>query len=213
MIVPPTVIAQLPQVIGKIIPLFTNAIKVLSTKLPLLIDKIKPITDTIWKASQAMEVYKSTASAEKLGDKVIQAEQQGVTLESCMGDYKAYQNKIDNFNLDADKSLIIPVEEKLSASLVLMTIELEERYGPEIVGIFGLINRNSDFFSSDRISKYLEACDQAYISISDICSYFNSNLNRQDSNLVEKKLIEIEKSIKSDINEGNIVSSIRLERE
>ena len=210
---PPTVIAQLPQILAKIIPVATQAVKVLSTKLPLIIDKIKPIADTIWKVSQVMEVYKNTSSVEDLGDKAIQAEQQGVTLDSCMGDFEAYQNKIDNFNLDPQKSTTISNEEKLSASLVLMTIELEKKYSSDISGIFGLIHRNNEFFTPDRISKYLTACEKGHVSISDICNYFSSNLDRKDSTLVETNLVEIEKELQSKNSESEVISTIRDKRE
>jgi hypothetical protein len=199
--------------IGSALSTISTAVKGLLTRLPSLMEKIQPIVETVFDTMQVIDQFKGIKSAEQLGDKVLQAQEQDISLENCDGDLEAYNAEVSKFKVSAEKSEELTSEDKYTAALILLTATLEKQYGPGVEQIASLIQRSPDFFNSDRLVVYLKACDGTSLAISDICNYFSSNLERREAVVVEEALLNVESRLQNTEDTSILTQSIKQERE
>jgi hypothetical protein len=115
-----------------------------------------------------------TEKAENLGDKIIQAEDEGISPEHYES-YAAYIKAIDDFEVDEEKSKAISQEEKIKKGLDASAKVLEEKFPDnDITGLLTSATvspENQEYFSSDRfkeIAKEIEKNPDLIDSLSKI---------------------------------------------
>lgn len=103
-----------------------------------------------------------TKDPEELGDKVIQAEEEGITPEN-FETYREYVQAVDNFEPDAEKSKQISEEDKLIRAADVSAKALEEKYPDsnmeDLLKAGTKSQENIEFFTSERfglIAKEIE---------------------------------------------------------
>jgi len=141
----------------------------------------------------------------ELGDQILQAEENGVTANSCSS-FEEYKAKVKNQRLDKEKSLKTTNLEKLSAATgyYVKSIENETNFdfGKEYK-LLPYIAKNQSFFTPDRLKSIITGFKETNYSADDIAKYFDKkSLNIEDSIKIEDKLVEIEKK-----NDSNFESS------
>lgn len=206
----PTIITTVISTLQSLIPAVTKALNVIITKLPVLIDRIVPIADILLSVLQNVDKKSGDISAKDLGDKALQAEEQGEISEQGENIYDA----VKCYELDETKSSTISDDEKYAASLLITMASLEKRYGSDVSQLASLIYRNSDFFNVDRLTAYLKACDNGLLTVGQLCDYYTSSLPPSEKDSVELSLVVIEKSLVADSqDQQDIVKQVREERE
>lgn len=157
---------------------------------------LKGVADTIFGVGKSLlaGLFPSVNNAMDMGDRVIQADEQGINLKSCDNDYERYAKEINDFKLDPDKSKDIPDDEKLRAGTTVMGGFLENFLGFSLSPMLNLIKMNDKFFNSDRVLSFLSGG----LSVDKVHDYFTSNLNRHESKDMESQLVKNEVSNGSD---------------
>lgn len=89
----------------------------------------------------------------EMGERALQAEEDGITLESCNNDYKAYMQRLRDFELDPRKAH--SERDKLMAGSLLLEKGLEELY-PKMstADLWPIIMRSASFFTPQRLEAY-----------------------------------------------------------
>jgi hypothetical protein len=84
---------------------------------------------------------------------------------------------------------------------------LAEKYGDNVINLISFAARDHDFFSSDRISNYLEAIDKGELTLSEVVDYFSSSLDVFAAKEVLGKLMSIE-SVSTSADESTLKTII-----
>jgi len=189
------------------------AVKFVIQQLPTIIEKIKPVVDVVMNIAKSLDMLSKYQTATELGDVILQAQNDGITLESCDGDFDKYHQEIDKVDLSQDKMALFSDNEKLSAGLLFIVAKLETQLGSDVGQLIPLVYRNADFFNADRLSAYVIASTTSNISIGQICDYFSSNLDRQEAVNVESFLVQVETSLANGNGTSDLMSIVKGARE
>ncbi|MBQ1872869.1 MAG: hypothetical protein II152_03815 [Succinivibrionaceae bacterium] len=145
---------------------------------------------------RALGIFKQDTNSEELGDKAIQAYDAGIRPEDYEGRFKEYREKIENFELDPEKSKQIDVNDKLKVAGNIAGWGLTDYFGRAsgIDKFIRDINNNGGFYTPERATAYLEAFKNG--GMDKIGDYFNNKLdNVKDIEIVEAKLTDAEKEL------------------
>ena len=131
-----------------------------------------------------------------LGDKALQAEEQGIKPENY-DTYSEYLDAIRLFEVDADKSAIIDETKKIEKGAEVITATLVENYGDVAIDLIRLIAKNPPYFE-ERIPYFTEMQKTDPKTFSDITRYIEgkeTDIDKADETLgriydVEKKIDE-----------------------
>lgn len=96
-------------VLGRINPYISSALTVL-----MICSSVAKIVGV------ACQLIKPQEQMDDLGERVLQADEQGISLESCHNDFTEYMEKIRSMKLDPEKAAQHTMEQKLSAGFLLV---------------------------------------------------------------------------------------------
>ncbi len=187
----------------------SSAVELTAKVGSMALEGLRGVAAVICSVAQALGFMGVDESAKDLGDRFIQAEGEGITLESCKGDYDLYMDKIRNFKLDPEKSKTISDDDKLRATSVVMGSRIEQHYGQSIAPLIPMMARIPEFLSGGRLKSFLDAG----ISLSKVGGYFCSNLDRREIPAVEAQLIKQEKAIAPTADDQKLRDMLRDMRE
>ena len=88
---------------------------------------------------KALGLIKEEEKPEDLGDKALQAEEQGITPDKFKT-YEEYANRIQNFELDPEKSKKYTPEEKMKKTTEVFTKYINEKH-PDMLGTIIDLNK------------------------------------------------------------------------
>lgn len=88
---------------------------------------------------KALGLIKEEEKPEDLGDKALQAEEQGITPDKFKT-YEEYANRIQNFELDSEKSKKYTPEEKMKKTTEVFTKYINEKH-PDMLGTIIDLNK------------------------------------------------------------------------
>lgn len=175
----------------------------------MAVEGLSGVVSVIANIAKSLGFMKEDERPEDLGDQMLQAELEGVTLASCEGDYDAYMEKIRNFKVNPDKSKELTSKDKLTAFAVVTGARIEDHYGTSIAPLIPLIGRAPDFFNGGRLKSMLDKG----LSIMNIGNYFSSNMDRKAAAPVEADLVKHEKTLSPESDEGKLRDMLRSMRE
>ena len=145
-------------------------------------------------------IIKPDVKSQELGDKVIQAREQGICVENYEGQYQKYIDDINSFDIDPIKSESYSPEEKLNAAGQLVVCALIEHYGKDS-GVdkflkYELTEDNMNFYQSERVKAYLEEFHADQTDMGKIGDYFDNKLESlAETKIIDAKLVEAEKTL------------------
>lgn len=142
-------------------------------------------------------LLKPDTEPEDLGDRALQAKDAGINPEDYDGRFEEYRDKIENFELDPEKSKNYTSEQKLAAAGEVAGWALTEHYGKES-GVDKFIeyewNKNEGYYEPARAAAYMEEFKDG--GMEKIGDYFDNKLNAlADIKQIEGKLQEAEKTL------------------
>lgn len=105
--------------------------------------------------SKITGLLRQNENVAEMGERALQAGEDGITLESCNNDYKAYMQRLRDFELDPRKAAMRPETDKLMAGSLLLEKGLEELY-PQMstADLWPVLARGTSFFTRDRLDHY-----------------------------------------------------------
>ncbi len=141
----------------------------------LAIGAIKLVVGLIVKVCQVLGLIEADEDPEELGDKVLQAQEEGITPESCEN-YEEYAKKIRNFKLDPEKSKKHSQVDKLVAAGVYSEGALINKYGFGLGKMMPLIVKDAAFQNPEKIANLFESCEKNNTTMDNMADYLGGNL-------------------------------------
>jgi hypothetical protein len=191
----PAVAGFCANVLPKLGPLLAQGLEALKV--------VAQIVDTI---ALFFGIFKGEETTENVGDRAIQAAEQGITPER-FDDFAQYMDALREFKLDDDKSQKIPVEQKIVAGFALAGRGLDDKFNtPEgtMGNMIPLIAANPLYFSAEKLTQFLKSGHD----IGSIIGYFEGKLGGGEALETEDKLVNMTKSTAPEADEKSIREQI-----
>lgn len=119
------------------------------TGVALAIQAVAVIGQILMTVAKALGLIEDDQqSVEDLGDKAIQAADEGIVPENYES-YEQYLHDVENFELDPEKSASIKQEEKIAKGAEVLLKAADEKLGTDGIVVVNLLNAmasNQDFF-------------------------------------------------------------------
>ena len=158
-------------------------------------------------------ILKPDTEPEDLGDRALQAKEAGINPEDYDGRFEEYRDKIENFEIDPEKSNTYKTEQKIAAAGEVAGWALMDYYGKESgvdKFIEGEWNKNESYYEPARAAAYMEEFKGG--GMDKIGDYFDNKLDSlQGIKQIEGKLQEAEKSL--GVSEGEAKERLQAEVE
>ena len=185
--------------------LFSGISNVLSVVVGTLVPAIVKIVGVqLEKFSRAMEAFfkelgliEQNENVEELGDKALQAEQdelEPIKLKD-FDSYEKYLAAVREYEIDAEKSALIPQDEKLHKALEVLLGMSIEQYG-QMMSEFGqIVVNNPEFYSKEgRLTEFASLMRSDPQTFEEIVDYIeNKNMSTEKNDAAFDKLVEMEK--------------------
>ncbi len=150
----------------------------LATKIgTALIPALNTIANVIRVLGVLYDILKPDESIEDIGDKVLHAEEAGITLENSK-DFEDYKKKIDEFQITSDKQFTL--EQKLAAGILYTEKGIESKNPNlgDLGSLFPLLLLDKSIFTPERVKAYVELATKENVNLDKITNYFNSDATR-----------------------------------
>jgi hypothetical protein len=172
----------LSSVIGSVL---SSSISAIAPVLGMALDIIQKVANVAKEVLVSLGIIKPEQEMDDLGDRVIQAGEQGIKPENYEK-FDDYAEALRTFELDPEKSKKIDEKDKLAGSLGFASAAIQDRFKGSDVGdiaqLWNLAAKMPEFFNADLIKSMLPST-QDFSSISD---YFAGKLGREDKLEVSK---------------------------
>jgi len=182
----------------------------------LLLEGLKVLGGLFMSLGKALGVIKDDVKPEVIGDKVLQAEEAGITPEKFTS-YEEYAKKVEEFKLDPEKSTKISDEAKLSKAIEFTSSLSAEKY-PSFpwVNFANALITNSKFrnyLNEERIEQFGLLLKEQPSSALNVYNYLSgTELNDKKIDTAINDLKNIEKKINPEISDGEAMNNIREAR-
>lgn len=194
-----------------------SAVSKCLTVANLAIGALKLIGNAFVSLGKALGIIKPDVKPTELGDKIIQAEQAGITPEK-FSSYEEYSKKVESFKTDPEKSKLISEEAKLSKAVEYTAALSAEKFPSFPWDKFAtnlIMNSSfSKFFNEGRMNLFGLLMKDNPSSALNIFNYLaGKELNDKKIDSAINELKNIEKKIKPDISDEEAMSNIRGARQ
>lgn len=166
-------------VVGSIVAAAGTVVKSLAV-VGLAVDGLKKVGSVIVNLAKSLGLIKPQIQVDELGDKAFQS---GYSPEQY-DTYTEYVKAVEEFDrLDAEKSKLIPEEDKIKKGMELATGVMLEKYQDFPVGQFCVeIGKRPDFFTESALKEVGELIGANGNFISDVLGYLDGT-EKNDSKL------------------------------
>jgi hypothetical protein len=151
----------------------------------LALEPFKSVIGMVVRTCIKLGLINPKEKPEELGDKVLQAQEAGITPESCKN-YKEYAEKINNFKVDPEKSKQYSEIDKLMAAGVYCEGALIHKFGFGIGKMVPIIVKNPSFQNPDKLAAMFVACEKNNSSMDKMADYLSGNLKGKEREEVGK---------------------------
>ena len=189
-------------VVTKLMP---SIIKIVSVQL----EKFGRALEEFFKALGLIE---QEDKLEEIGDKSLQAEQDElnpIKVED-FDSYEKYLAKVKEYEVDAEKSALIPQDDKLHKAIEILLGMAIGKYG-QSMGEFGqIVVNNPDFYSkSGRLEEFASVALTNPQAFAEIVNYIeNKNMSTEKNDAAFDKLVEMEKKHSPNVAESEIWTTV-----
>lgn len=175
---------------------------------------LKIVTNTLIGVAKGLGLIKSECKVEDLGDKALQAEEKERIVPENYQTYEAYVKAIDDFEVDLEKSKMIPEDEKVrKGTEIAVGLTMEHFPDIQLEDFFECVGKNMGYFTAERISEIMKLLSNNPKHINDILTYINgTEKNPKAIENTMNTLIGVEKKVNPNINDVDAmykVASIR----
>lgn len=127
-----------------------SAVSSIVTAIKAIVPVLKAVANVVMSICQTLGLIKPEEKVEDLGDKAIQAGDEGIRPENY-ANYQDYVKAVQDFQVDPEKSKRITLEEKMAKALEVQANLLAEK-APElgVEDYLNLIANHMDYFTPER---------------------------------------------------------------
>ena len=184
------------------------AVKVIQV-VNLAIDVADKFVDVLKKAG----VIENTRNSDELGAKVLRGREINITPKDVEtpSDYLNYARQIDSLEIPQDKNY--SPEQKRVAANEFISEAVNVKFGKDsgVNNFLQEVNSHPNYYTTDRIEKYIESARQNNLNMENIGRYFDNKLDSlQDIRRTESVMTDAEKSL--GVNENEAKAAFDAER-
>ena len=160
---------------------------------------------------KALGLIKEDEKLEDLGDKALQAEEQGITPDKFKT-YEEYVTRIQNFELDPEKSKKYSTEDKMKKSMEVYSKLIAEKYPDMVVDLDKLAAieiKNQGYLTDERIGQISEMLKDDPKLAGDISRYLSGSETDTTniSNTIDK-MMNIEKGANPGMSDAEAYKAV-----
>jgi len=195
--------------VGSIVSSAFNAVKSVIEKVGLGFETaLKVIVAIVVAVGKALGIIPEDEVPEELGDRVIQAEAQGIVPEK-FDTYAEYMKKVRELEIDPELSEKSTLEEKRAAFLTVANKGIEEKLDSKIgLPFWGEVAKNESYFTPERVTSILKEFSSNGMDPAKITDYFEANLAPDERDKVEENLVKSEQNIDADKETDTIYNEL-----
>ena len=203
--------------LGSLFSGIASVLRVVVTKLVPAIVKI--IGVQLEKFGRALEEFfkglgliEQEDNVEEIGDKALQAEQDDlhpIKIED-FDSHEKYLAAIKEYKLDAEKSALIPKDDKLHKALEILLGMAIARYGQPMSDFSQIVLSNPDFYSkAGRLNEFASLIRSDPKTFAELVNYMeNKNMSTEKNDAAFDKLVEMEKKINPEATDTEIWTAV-----
>lgn len=198
---------------GILLSIASTVVGALSS-LGLAIEGLKLVGNLLMGIAKALGIIKPETEVDELGDKALQAEEEGIRPEN-FETYEDYVKAIEGFKVDPEKSELYTEEEKINKGIEVTSTLTAEKYPDlDVESLAIAIADSPEFFNSKVVEKLGDMLKNGTDSIDNILRYIDGsekNIGRIDTAIDDLK--NIYKSANPEVSDNMAEDmAIRLRR-
>lgn len=152
----------------------------------------------VTKALQALGIIGPNENAKELGDKAIQAEEEGITPENY-DSYEEYMDAVRKFELDPEKSEQIEDEDKLKKGTEIFTTVMVDRLGKVSAEDLLVVMAKNPMYFENRMPLIMEKLKDTPEKLKDITDFMQGrHYSPEKDDEVASVLYDVEKKVNPD---------------
>lgn len=148
--------------------------------------------------SRIMHLIKDHETVPDLGERVLQAEEQGITLDTCGNDFDAYMEQLRKLKLDPQKAAARQDKpDQWMAGCLLLEKGLSIKF-PHMAtaAMWPILARNPEFFTKERLETYANLARERDIPFGEsVAKYFIPEQNKRLDPAIRDYLFDAEKKV------------------
>lgn len=192
-------------------PGLSKALQVIGPVLSMFPGQIGLVAKVITGLAQIFGVFDEKDDPEELGDRVLQAANAGVVREKYKS-FDEYMLALKSFDLDESVSRSISKTEKLIVGTGLGIQGLSEHLDttPDVVGsLSSLVIKSPDFFSEERIAKYISVVKDAEAVLDFLKGDLRGNEAVSVRDAIVKAELDIDNNRSGDEALAGVISAVK----
>jgi len=155
-----------------------SAVSSIVTAIKAIVPVLRAVANVVMSICQTLGLIKPEEKVEDLGDKAIQAGDEGIRPENY-ANYQDYVKAVQDFQVDPEKSKRITPEEKMAKALEVQANLLAEK-APElgVEDYLNLIANHMDYFTPERsteLGKLLLTESGAVVNVAEVMNGTEKN--------------------------------------
>ena len=155
-----------------------SAVSSIVTAIKAIVPVLRAVANVVMSICQTLGLIKPEEKVEDLGDKAIQAGDEGIRPENY-ANYQDYVKAVQDFQVDPEKSKRITPEEKMAKALEVQADLLAEK-APElgVEDYLNLIANHMDYFTPERsteLGKLLLTESGAVVNVAEVMNGTEKN--------------------------------------
>ena len=171
------------------------------------------VANVVVAVCQILSILRQDESAEDLGDRALQAAENGIRPEN-FDRYDDYLDSIRKFEINPEKSAQYSPDTKAAAGMQVAISSLEDHFKTPVGALYGLpilvamsysgVDEKS-FFDKDRLSALLKTTHD----INAVVDYLDGRLGRSERATVETTLLKAEQSLTPEKTLADVKGDLR----
>ena len=185
--------------------------KTLGPVLGKVVTVINVIVTIVEIAARIANLLKPQETVKDIGDRALQAEEEGITLETCDNDFNAYMEKLRALKLDPEKSAQHHDWEHEAAGLLVLEKGLE-LCAPCLTSrsMWAIMCGNPQFFSKERLSSYAAFAQESGMPLGEsVAKYFSSQTSAPERLKAMDFMEGAERHFQPDASLNDIAQTLR----
>ena len=174
---------------GILLSIASTVVGALSS-LGLAIEGLKLVGNLLMGIAKALGIIKPETEVDELGDKALQAEEEGIRPEN-FETYEDYVKAIEGFKVDPEKSELYTEEEKINKGIEVTSTLTAEKYPDlDVESLAIAIADSPEFFNGKVVEKLGDMLKNGTDSIDNILRYIDGsekNIGRIDTAIDDLK--------------------------
>ena len=180
-----------------------SAVSSIVTAIKAIVPVLKAVANVVMSICQTLGLIKPEEKVEDLGDKAIQAGDEGIKPENY-ANYQDYVKAVQDFQIDPEKSKRISPEEKMAKALEVQANLLAEK-APElgVEDYLNLIANHMDYFTPERsteLGKLLLTESGAVVNVAEVLNGTEKNPDKIGE--AYETLAKVEKQVDPTISDN-----------